>query len=275
MRWFVRFFDLLCIVVAVTMCWTLYHGYDNQNEQPLQPVATTGPQEQEVDIAPEVALDKSLLEEIEYYNEASVGTESPVFQGLVRSSSGGPEILIYHTHTSETYRGDKGSVVDVGALLADLLRAKGYRVLHDVSINDSDYNMSYETAYCNVEKILNANPSIQCIIDVHRDSATKNMVVEDQGIQYAKMMLVVGTNVRLANAGWRDNLSFAKAIHVNCMERVQEIIKPIYLSVNRYNQHMCENSVIVEVGGLENTLNEALNATYILAEAIDSTLKGK
>ena len=279
MKLFSALFDGLCIFVVFGLVLLMYTKYDKiisleNNQVSIQDISK---EELKVDNTKLVDNNTSFISDsgIEYYNEASVSTDIPVFTGLVSSSSSGPQILIYHTHTSETYFNDQGSVVDVGNLLADLLRAKGYNVIHDTTINDADYNNSYETAYVNVEKILKANPTIQCIIDVHRDSATKDMVVKDQGIEYAKLMLVVGTNVRLSNSIWENNLSFAKAIHLNCLERVDEIIKPIYLSKNRYNQHLCQNSVIVEVGGLENTIFEALNATYILAEAIDSSLQGK
>ena len=279
MKLFSALFDGLCVFVVFGIVLLLYTKYDKiisleNNQVAIQDISK---EELKVDNTKLVDNNTTFISDsgIEYYNEASVSTDIPVFTGLVSSSSSGPQILIYHTHTSETYFNDQGSVVDVGNLLADLLRAKGYNVIHDTTINDADYNNSYETAYVNVEKILKANPTIQCIIDVHRDSATKDMVVKDQGIEYAKLMLVVGTNVRLSNSIWENNLSFAKAIHLNCLERVDEIIKPIYLSKNRYNQHLCQNSVIVEVGGLENTIFEALNATYILAEAIDSSLQGK
>ena len=279
MKLFSALFDGLCIFVVFGLVLLMYTKYDKiisleNNQVAIQDISK---EELKVDNTKLVDNNTTFISDsgIEYYNEASVSTDIPVFTGLVSSSSSGPQILIYHTHTSETYFNDQGSVVDVGNLLADLLRAKGYNVIHDTTINDADYNNSYETAYVNVEKILKANPTIQCIIDVHRDSATKDMVVKDQGIEYAKLMLVVGTNVRLSNSIWENNLSFAKAIHLNCLERVDEIIKPIYLSKNRYNQHLCQNSVIVEVGGLENTIFEALNATYILAEAIDSSLQGK
>ena len=279
MKLFSALLDGLCVFVVFGIVLLLYTKYDKiisleNNQVAIQDISK---EELKVDNTKLVDNNTTFISDsgIEYYNEASVSTDIPVFTGLVSSSSSGPQILIYHTHTSETYFNDQGSVVDVGNLLADLLRAKGYNVIHDTTINDADYNNSYETAYVNVEKILKANPTIQCIIDVHRDSATKDMVVKDQGIEYAKLMLVVGTNVRLSNSIWENNLSFAKAIHLNCLERVDEIIKPIYLSKNRYNQHLCQNSVIVEVGGLENTIFEALNATYILAEAIDSSLQGK
>ena len=279
MKLFSALFDGLCIFVVFGLVLLMYTKYDKiisleNNQVAIQDISK---EELKVDNTKLVDNNTTFISDsgIEYYNEASVSTDIPVFTGLVSSSSAGPQILIYHTHTSETYFNDQGSVVDVGNLLADLLRAKGYNVIHDTTINDADYNNSYETAYVNVEEILKANPTIQCIIDVHRDSATKDMVVKDQGIEYAKLMLVVGTNVRLSNSIWENNLSFAKAIHLNCLERVDEIIKPIYLSKNRYNQHLCQNSVIVEVGGLENTIFEALNATYILAEAIDSSLQGK
>ena len=278
MRWFSLLFDLACIFVAGLLIAFLFSNYNslqknNQNEMLVEVIEEKMETSKESEII-EIE-DKNESSIIEYYNEALVDTDAPVFSGMTMSSSGGPQILIYHTHTSETYVDDIGTVVDVGALLTDLLRAKGYNVIHDTTVNDLDYNNSYEQAYENVEKILKENPSIQCIIDVHRDSATKNMVVEDNGIEYAKLMLVVGTNVRLTNALWEDNLSFAKAIHINCMENIDEIIKPIYLSKNRYNQHLCQNSVIVEVGGLENTIFQALNATYVLADAIDSSLRGK
>lgn len=278
MRWFSAAFDAMCVVAAIILvywCVAFYGTIDRSTVIEDRP-ATEGESSPNDDEKEPPAGVQGTYPEIEYYNEAQVVTNAPVFQGIkTESPAEGPEILIYHTHTSEKYANGIGSVVDVGNLLADLLEGYGYKVIHDTTVNDVVYNESYDTAYKNVSSILEKNPSIYCIIDVHRDSATENMVVTSGGVNYAKLMLVVGTNVRLTNSQWQQNLSFAKALQINCAERVGDIIKPIYLSENRYNQHLLANSVITEVGGKENTLSEALNATFILAESIVDSLEGK
>lgn len=278
MRWLSAAFDALCILAAavlIVLCVNFYRSIDRNPKVPDMPRSPENYSSHEEDSQP-AAEEQDSHQEIEYYNEAQVVTNAPVFQGIDPDSPGdSPDILIYHTHTSEKYANGVGSVVDVGKLLADLLEEYGYSVIHDTTINDTVFNQSYETAYKNVSAILEKYPTIYCVIDVHRDSATEDMVATYGGVNYAKLMLVVGTNVRLTNSQWQQNLSFAKALQINCAERVGNITKPIYLSVNRYNQHLLPNSVITEVGGEENTLSEALNTTYILAESIVDSLEGK
>lgn len=278
MRWFSAAFDAVCVLaVVILVFWSVdFYGTIDRNTVIQDRPATEDEYSTDEEDKQPPAEGQDSYPEIEYYNEAQVVTNAPVFQGInLEPPADGPEILIYHTHTSEKYANGIGSVVDVGNLLADLLEGYGYRVIHDTTINDAVYNESYDTAYKNVSSILEKYPTIYCVIDVHRDSATENMVATSGGVNYAKLMLVVGTNVRLTNSQWQQNLSFAKALQINCAERVEEIIKPIYLSENRYNQHLLPNSVITEVGGEKNTLSEALNATFILAESIVDSLEGK
>lgn len=206
----------------------------------------------------------------------------------------GPQVLIYHTHTTESFitdleqLGQKGipnrttdatnNVVRVGEELAQILRKKyNIEVIHNSTIHNypSDtgaYGRSLNTA----SNILNSYPSIQIVIDIHRDGIKDNKlrtVTEIDGKKVAKMMFVVGTNATgLNHPEWKENLKLAITFQNMLDKRYPGITRPIYISENRYNQHLTNGTLIVEIGGDGNLISECLESTKYLAEVIDEVL---
>lgn len=202
-----------------------------------------------------------------------------------------PQILIYHTHSQEGYadsvEGDTSTtVVGVGDYLTQLLTEKyGYSVIHHTGTYDlHDRNNAYGEAGPAIEKILAENPSIEVVIDLHRDGVpdTTRLVTEVNGKSTAKIMFfnglsrttAVGDIDYLYNPYIQDNLAFSLQLQLESVEKYPGLSRKIYLKGYRYNLHYRPKSLLVEVGAQTNTVAEAKNAMEPFAEILDEVLSG-
>ncbi|MCU6763414.1 stage II sporulation protein P [Brotonthovivens ammoniilytica] len=202
-----------------------------------------------------------------------------------------PQILIYHTHSLEGYKDSKSgdlstTVVGVGDYLTKLLKEKyGYNVIHDRGTYDKDRDNAYSVAGPALEKILAKNPSIEVVIDLHRDGVNGNtkLVTETNGKKMAQVMFfnglsrttAVGDIDYLHNPYIADNLAFSFQLQLQATQQYPGFARKIYLKGYRYNMHYRPKSLLVEVGAQTNTLQEAKNAMEPLAEVLDSVLSGE
>lgn len=200
----------------------------------------------------------------------------------------GPQILIYHTHSQEGYKdsadGDpRTSVVGVGDYLTKLLEKKGFTVLHhkgEYDVGDRDH--AYSNAAPAIEKILKKNPSIQVVIDLHRDGVNENtrLVTEQNGKKMAKIMFFNGLSRTTAtgdipylkNPYIEDNLAFSFQMQLAAAEYYPGLTRKIYLKGYRFNMHLCPKSMLVEVGAQTNTFEEAKNSMEPLSDLLQKVL---
>ena len=204
----------------------------------------------------------------------------------------GPQILIYHTHSQEQFAdsvaGDEStSIVGVGEHLAEILREQyGYRVLHHTGQYDVDTrDDAYGKALPALEELLAAYPSIQVVIDLHRDAmAEENRLVMDlDGRPTARFMFFNGLsrtknsgNISyLENKNISDNLAFSFQMKLKCEEYYPGLTRKIYLKGYRYNMHLRPRSLLVELGAQNNTVEEVMNACDPLAHVLDMVLSGE
>jgi len=207
----------------------------------------------------------------------------------------GPKVFIYHTHTTESYiknladlnkkdvpswsRDARYNVVRVGNELAQHLKKAGIETIHSGMVHDyPNYNLSYANSLNTLEKYLKSYPSIKITFDIHRDglgSAGKKLRVYTKvnGKNAAKVMFVVGTNQKLEHPDWKENLKLALKLQEKLNKLCPGLAKPIYISENRYNQHLTKGSLIVEIGGDGNTLEEAMESAKYLAVAVKEVIK--
>ena len=213
----------------------------------------------------------------------------------VRLPAEGAQILIVHTHGSEAYtpagldryeandtsrtEDTQYNVIRVGDELAALLEAQGLRVIHDRGIYDyPSYTGSYTRAGEAIERCLAENPGIAVVIDLHRDALGTDGVVyktmaEEQGTVASQIMLLVGTDDSgLEHPNWRSNLSLALYLQAAVSEKHPTLMRPVDLVPQRYNQHLTGGSLILEVGSSGNTLQEALAAIRLFADAAGPAL---
>lgn len=198
------------------------------------------------------------------------------------AGTAGPQILIYHTHSQEAFADSrKGeTIVAVGEYLARCLTERGFSVYHDSSEYDVregelDRNKAYRYALEGVTEILEENPSIQVVIDLHRDGvgANTHLVTEVNGKPTAQIMFFNGMSQTpegpipyLENPYREDNLAFSLQLQLKAAAWYPGFARKIYLKGLRYNQHLRPCSCLVEVGAQTNTYQEARNAMEPLAD---------
>lgn len=203
----------------------------------------------------------------------------------------GPQILIYHTHSLEGYRDSKSgdlneSVVGLGDYLTELLTERyGYQVLHDRNTYDSDRDRAYGVAGPALEQLLAENPSIEIVIDLHRDGVPEDvyLLTEVNDTVMAPVMFFNGlsyTNTSgpvsaLNNPNLSTNLAFSLQMELLASEYYPGFTRGIYLKGLRYNLHYCPRSLLVEVGAQTNSLQEAMNAMPPLADTLNRVLSGE
>ncbi len=206
--------------------------------------------------------------------------------------AGSPQILIYHTHSQEGYVDSIPSdasttVVGVGDYLTQILEEEyGLNVIHhkgeyDVVTRDNAYSLAGPA----VEQILAENPSIEVVIDLHRDGVGEGtrLVTNMDGVDMAKIMFVNGLsrttsagNISyLYNPNLADNLAFSFQTQLTVSEYYPGLSRGIYLKGYRFNLHYCPKSLLVEVGAQTNTLQEAMNAMVPLADVLNKVVKGE
>ena len=201
-----------------------------------------------------------------------------------------PQILIYHTHSQEAYKdsGPGQTVVGVGDYLTRLLEAKGYNVYHDTSVYDLkngqlDRSKAYNYALDGITNILQQNPSIEVVLDIHRDGVGENLhlVTQVDGRDTAQIMFFNGLSQTpegpieyLQNPYREDNLAFSLQMQLGAAAYYPGFTRKIYLKGLRYNEHLRPKSSLIEVGAQTNTYEEALNAMEPLSELLDMVLQG-
>ena len=209
-------------------------------------------------------------------------------------SKKGPKVLVYHTHTSESYvlkesdlgkkdvpsfnSNPKYSVVRVGEELARNLRKYGIETLHNGTVHDKVRDAAYGVSIDTLNSYKKSYPSIQIYIDVHRDAAKSDnpklrLTKEINGKNCAQIMFVVGAEGTLPHPKWQENLSFVLKLQQKLNEKYPGLARPIWIVEARYNQHISTQSILIEVGGDGNLLSECLESTKYLAEALHDVIE--
>lgn len=198
-----------------------------------------------------------------------------------------PTVLILHSHTTESFDGGdyaetspyrtldpEHNMIAIGKLVAGMLEDAGIGVIHDTAFHDyPSYNGSYNHAAQSTKAILAEHPSIRLILDLHRDAADTPSgqlitACELDGETSAQLMFVLGTDERLSHPDWERNLSLALKLQTILESEHSGICRDLNLTRNRYNQHLGELALLVEVGAAGNTLAQAKLAARELAKAI-------
>lgn len=207
-------------------------------------------------------------------------------------SGDGPKVLIVHTHATEGYQKQSGqtyeeygayrtldeqyNMVSIGDEVARVLEAGGIEVLHDRSYHDyPSYNGSYGNARVSIQEYLRKYPSIEMVLDIHRDASdgadgkqlTTSAVVGGQ--KSSQLMVVVGTNASgNYHPGWQDNLSAALQLSAMLERQNPGITRPISLRSERFNMDLTKASLLIEVGGAGDTHDQAILAANALARGL-------
>ena len=208
-----------------------------------------------------------------------------------------PQVLIVHTHTTEEYmlydagyynaadrsRSEDHSrtVCAVGEAMVRTLAAGGITAIHDTTVHDSpQYSGAYTRSAATVEKNLKQYPSIQIVLDIHRDaistgSTLTKPTVTVNGKKAAQMMIIAGvvSTTALPNPNCRQNLALAAQWQKALGEVSPELMRPLSTVGSRYNQQLCPGYLLVEVGSEGNTVEEAVYSGEWLAKTLLELLR--
>lgn len=234
------------------------------------------------------------IDSITYADSDLLNAKEMLSKDMTLSKTGkGPQVLIFHTHSQEAFADSKKNdsattIVGMGAELAKHLNAKGIKTLHHTGVYDLidgklDRSKAYECAEEGVRKILNENPDIEVVIDLHRDGIAESthLVTEINGKPTAKIMFFNGLSrtrqngeiAYLKNPYRKDNLAFSFQMQLACEKRYPGFARHIYLKGYRYSLHMMPKSLLIEAGAQNNTVEEMKNAMEVLATVLVSVLK--
>lgn len=207
-----------------------------------------------------------------------------------------PQVLIYHTHTSEAYLDESVdffyesyysrtqntdfSVVAVGDKIAAELEKNGIKTMHDTTIHDSSYNGSYDRSAQTVHNDMTENSSIKVVLDIHRDALGTEArkvkpVFEYNGKQAAQIMVLSGCDYYGERDfdNWQNNLSFALKIQNTAEELYPGMTRPMSFDFFAYNEYICDGSLLIEIGSDANSIDEAEYSGELLGKVLAEVLK--
>lgn len=208
----------------------------------------------------------------------------------------GPQVLIYHTHATEAFErydhifydtrnnwrstDNNMNMVAVGDALAASLEAEGISVLHDATQHDyPSYNGAYERSAETINRYLEEYPSIQIILDVHRDAIDRNgtlirPIAEIEGKKAAQLMIISGCDDGTMDMPqWRENLRFAALIQQQAEEEWPGLMRPIFFGYRKYNQNLRPGALLMEFGSHGNTLEECVYTAQLVGPAIARAIR--
>ncbi|MCQ2462674.1 MAG: stage II sporulation protein P [Clostridia bacterium] len=205
-----------------------------------------------------------------------------------------PAVLIYHTHTTESYQildrdfyaagfksrsnSDKLNMVRVGDAICAALENAGFKVIHDRNIYDAAYSGAYYRSYDAAEKIINENPSVHITLDIHRDaiqydSGTKvKPTASVNGKKAAQIMIISGCQEKGNGIedfpDWDKNLTFALHLQQQLEKDYSGLTRPVFFCARDYNMNLTPCSLLIEIGTDGNTLEEAVYSGKLLGASL-------
>ncbi len=208
-----------------------------------------------------------------------------------------PQVLIYHTHTSESFlKYDTGyfyesyyprttdpsaNVCAVGEEITKQLNKVGIKTIHDTTVHDyPSYNGAYDRSYNTVSDYLEKYPSIKVVIDIHRDgigteTSKSKPIAEIDGKKAAQIMILAGYNYDDDETfqDWEYNLRFAMKIQNTAVDMYPDLMRPIYFADFMYNMNINTGSLLIEIGSESNTIEEVRYSGFLLGKVLSNTLK--
>ncbi len=229
----------------------------------------------------------------------TTSTKKPDFEALLQEEpdieikdKADPTVLIYHTHTTETYLlSDNGvfyedfktrstdsskNMIRIGEEICRVLSENGIGFIHDKSVYDESYEGAYSRSRVSVEEYLERYPTIQLVLDVHRDaiyySDTEHAkpTAEINGRKAAQIMIITGAEDGYISdfPNWENNLKFSLLFQKTAEEIAEGLMKPVFFCQRKYNMDLGVCSVLLEIGTDANTLDEALYSGYLTGKVL-------
>lgn len=193
-----------------------------------------------------------------------------------------PRVLIVHTHATESYlpssegnfhtRNEENTVRDVGNSLTETLESRGIGVVHDKTLHDyPSYNDSYYKSYDTTEALLKEYPTIECVIDLHRDAVASqdhSPTVAIGGKTCAKYSFVVGTLADTYDA----NMAFVSKLNSTALKKYNGFTGAVLERGYRYNQDLSSKYLLLEIGFNRNQIEDCRNTAVVFGNILAETL---
>lgn len=226
---------------------------------------------------------------------AEVGQPLPF---SIERNSSEPQVLIMHTHATETYESEPHSwcnpqfsarttdtarnMIAVGAEIAAQLNAAGVNTIQDATLHDyPSYNGSYAKSNATVREYLKQHPSIKVVLDVHRDAIQQadgtriKPIADIGGKTAAQVMIICGADVDGNLPNFKQNLRFASLWQAKMEQMFPGLTRPVLFDYRYYNQDLTTGSLLIEMGGHANTLDEAKYSGQLVGQALGALLTGQ
>lgn len=255
-----------------------------------------------IDLSPQILADYNYLMNQFFIVDSQTTTNADQLNAAellgedltIQKDAAKPQILLYHTHSQEAFADSRegeveDTIIGVGNYLTELLTKNyGYQVIHvteafDMESGELDRSAAYDYAGTYLETILEENPSIEVVIDLHRDGVPENrhLVTEINGKPTAQIMFYNGLSYTIArgsldylpNPYIQDNLAFSFQMEYQAAQYYPDFYRGIYLAGYRYNLHLRPRSVLVEAGAQTNTVQEVKNAMEPFADILNRVLQ--
>lgn len=203
-----------------------------------------------------------------------------------------PTVLIFHTHTTESYEllnygwyttdyvtrsnSPDRNMVRVGTAICEELEKMGIGYVHDTEIHDAQYTGAYDRSRESITKIMAENPSIQVVIDVHRDAIKQSdgtrikPTAEINGKKAAQIMIIAGCEDGKVTdyPRWEENLTFSLQLQKTAETKYPGLMRPVLFSARKYNMDVTPCSLLLEMGSDSNTLEEAEYSGHLIGKAL-------
>lgn len=228
---------------------------------------------------------------------SSISGEGPEFS--FDFNEGEPVVLIYHTHTTESFEPDDSgtcdtsfpskttdpdkNVVAVGDRICAELDRAGIPYIHDTLIHDyPSYNDAYDSSRATVSQLLAHYPSVKIVLDIHRDGIERedgtrvSPVAEIDGREAAQVMIISGCDdgtMGMPRYLW--NFRFACTLQSAMESRFEGLTRPILFDYRHYNQDLTTGSLLIEVGSHGNSLDQALYSGELVGRALAALFGGE
>lgn len=211
-----------------------------------------------------------------------------------------PQVLIVHTHTTESFTAaetgyydpsasgrstdNTANVVRVGDEVAKYLDQNGIGVYHDTTCNDyPEFDGAYGRSLSRIQSDLKKYPAIKVILDINRgsiqysDGTRVKPTAVISGKKAAQIQLMVGDGISgssLTVPDWQWNYRFALRIEQQLNTGYPGLARPIDLVDEQYNEQISHGALLVEFGTDVNTLDEAVYSGQLFGRSLATVLKG-
>lgn len=216
--------------------------------------------------------------------------------GFAIENTSEPQVLIYHTHTSESFlpfdtgyyyesfyprsSDENENICAVGKEIAKVLNNNGIKTIHDTTVHDVTYTDAYDKSYDTIMKDIEKYPSIKVVLDIHRDGigsegSRSKPVCDINGKQAAQFMILAGYNYDDDPdfQDWEYNLRFALKIQKNAVDMYPDLARPVDFGDFTYNMDVNTGSLLIEVGSDSNSIEEVRYTGHLLGNILVKTLK--